>query len=67
MSDLTQEQRALRLAGLMADHALTLVGGMGLNGPIYPAHPDQFSDIAQDLRHAAETYNAHIIEMNRRE
>jgi hypothetical protein len=65
MSDLTSEQQALILAGVVADYALALVGGMGLNGPIQPAHPDQFSASAAKLRFAAETYNAHILQMNR--
>jgi hypothetical protein len=63
MADLTPEQQALIMAGVVADYALTLVGGMGLNGPIEPVHPDQFSASAAKLRYAVESYNAHILLM----
>ena len=58
--------QALIYAGYMADLALGLVGGQGLNGTVYPVHPDKFSDLAKKLRHAAEQYNNHILEMYRR-
>ena len=58
--------QALIYAGYMADLALGLVGGQGLNGTVYPVHPDKFSDLSKKLRHAAEQYNNHILEMYRR-
>jgi hypothetical protein len=58
--------QALIYAGYMADLALGLVGGQGLNGTVYPVHPDEFSDLAKKLRHAAEQYNNHILAMYRR-
>lgn len=58
--------QAMILAGSMADYALLLVGGQGLNGPILPAHPDEFSAAAKALRIAAERYNDHVISMHRR-
>jgi hypothetical protein len=57
-------QQALIFAGVMADYALRLVGGRGLNGTVPPAHPDQISEYSKLLRHAAETYNQHIMEMH---
>ena len=65
MAELTHEEQALVMAGVMADYALTLVGGMGLNGVVCPAHPDSFSDFAKKLRYAAEQYNNHIIAIHR--
>lgn len=56
-------QKALDLAGKMADYSITLIGGHGLNGEIPPIHPDHFSDIAKKLRTAAEDYNRQIISM----
>ena len=60
------KDQALIYAGYMADLALGLVGGQGLNGTVYPVHPDNFSDLAKKLRHAAEQYNNHILAMYRR-
>jgi hypothetical protein len=65
MTEPTHEDHALVWAGRMADYALAIVGGEGLNGPIHPIHPDGFSDLAKKLRHAAEQYNNHMIEMHR--
>ena len=58
-------QRLLNKAGRIADLALSLVGGRGLNCEIPPAHPDQFSDIAKELRRAVESYNDTIITYSR--
>jgi dihydrodipicolinate synthase/N-acetylneuraminate lyase len=63
---MNDRHQALIYAGYMADLALGLVGGQGLNGTVYPVHPDKFSDLAKKLRHAAEQYNNHILEMYRR-
>jgi hypothetical protein len=52
----------LRRAGKMADLAISLVGGNNLHGQVLPAHPDHFSDIARQLRLAAEEYNSGILE-----
>ena len=65
MAELTHEDRALVWAGVMADCALSLVGGQGLTGVINPVHPDGFSDLAKALRHAAEQYNNHIMAIYR--
>ncbi len=51
----------LHKAGKMADLALSLVGGMGLNGKIQPVDPDQYSEVARKLRMAVEDYNEAII------
>jgi hypothetical protein len=59
------ENHVLALSGFMADCALNLVGGMGLNGMVTPAHPDEFSDKAKQLRAAAEAYNDYMIELLR--
>jgi hypothetical protein len=50
-------------AGVIADRALRLVGGQGLNGLIPPAHPDDFSECIKELRFAVEQYNKHILSM----
>lgn len=65
MPNLSPEQQALVLAGVMADYALGLVGGLGVNGPIPPVHPDEFSECAKKLRLAAESYNNHLFSMAR--
>jgi hypothetical protein len=52
-------------AGKMADLALSLVGGMGLNGKIRPVGPDQFSEVALKLRAAVEDYNEAIMSCSR--
>jgi hypothetical protein len=58
--------QAMILAGSMADCALLLVGGRGLNGSISPAHPDEFSAAAKALRIAAERYNDHVMSTHQR-
>ena len=63
---MNDKYQALIYAGYMADLALGLVGGQGLNGTVYPVHPDKLSDLAKKLRHAAEQYNNHILAMYRR-
>ena len=63
MAELTNKDRALVYAGMMADYALLLVGGKGLNGDVPAAHPDDFSEKAKNLRHAAEQYNYYILSM----
>jgi hypothetical protein len=63
VADITPEQQALIMAGVIADRALSLVGGQGLNGKVPPVHPDGFSDCAKALRFAAEQYNHHILAM----
>ena len=55
------DKELLYKAGKMADLALSLVGGMGLNGKIRPVDPDQFSDVARKLRATVEDYNRAII------
>lgn len=60
------EAQVLLHAGVMADRAMRLVGGQGLNGPIPPAHPDDFSDRIKELRFAVEQYNNHILSMRSR-
>jgi hypothetical protein len=55
------DKELLYKAGKMADLALSLVGGMGLNGKIRPVDPDQFSDVARKLRATVEEYNRAII------
>jgi hypothetical protein len=62
---LSPSDQALLHAGLMADRAMRLVGGQGLNGMIPPAHPDDFSDRIKELRFAVEQYNNHILSMSR--
>ena len=57
---LSPEAQALLYAGVMADRAMRLVGGQGLNGLIPPAHPDDFSDCVKQFRFAVEQYNNHI-------
>jgi len=59
----TPEKHALILSGRMADLAIALLGGKGLNGMVSPAHPDEFSDRAKQLRAAAEKYNDYMIEL----
>jgi hypothetical protein len=46
----------------MADSALALVGGMGLNNWVTHAHIDTFSEAAKHLRAATEEYNRAIIQ-----
>jgi hypothetical protein len=55
------DKELLYKAGKMADLALSLVGGMGLNGRIRPVDPDQFSEVARKLRVAVEDYNEAIV------
>lgn len=61
------KDQVLVLAGAMADYALALVGGQGLNGYISSARMDDFSEAAKKLRLAAEKYNEHIIMISRSE
>jgi hypothetical protein len=56
-----ENKELLYKAGKMADLALSLVGGMGLNGKIRPVDPDQFSEVALKLRAAVEDYNEEIL------
>jgi hypothetical protein len=58
---LMDNKELLYKAGKMADLALSLVGGMGLNGKIRPVGPDQFSEVALKLRAAVEDYNEAIL------
>ncbi len=58
---LMDNKELLYKAGKMADLALSLVGGMGLNGRIQPVDPDQFSEVARKLRVAVEDYNEAIM------
>ena len=60
---LSPAAQALLHAGVMADRAMRLVGGQGLNGLVPPAHPDDFSDCIKELRLAVENYNNHILLM----
>ena len=64
MARLTSEQQALLMASVMADYAIALTGGRGLNGRVPPAHPDEFSDSIKALRLAVETYNDFIFKMS---
>ena len=64
MSSLTSQQQALLMAGVIADCAIALTGGRGLNGRVPPAHPDEFSNSIKALRLAAETYNDFIFKMS---
>lgn len=60
MTDEEARKEALRLAGAMADAALNLVGGEGLNFRV-PAAPIGGSDAAATaLRLATEAYNRHM-------
>lgn len=61
-----ERDQLLEKAGRMADLALLLVGGQGLNGVILPVSPDKFSEVAVKLRAATEAYNAEIISAARR-
>ena len=61
---LSPAAQALVYAGVMADYAMQLVGGQGLNGLTPAAHPDDFSDCIKRLRVAVEKYNQHILSMN---
>jgi hypothetical protein len=65
MAELSPEEQALAYAGRLADCALSLVGGEGLNGRIQPTSLDNFSERALCLRRAAEQYNQHILTMSR--
>lgn len=65
MTKLNAQEQALLLAGVLADYALALVGGKGLNGSIPPVGLDDFSEAAKKLRYAAEKYNDHILSMLR--
>jgi hypothetical protein len=56
------DRKLLRKAGRMADSALALVGGMGLNNWVTHAHIDTFSEAAKHLRTATEEYNRAIIQ-----
>jgi hypothetical protein len=58
-------EEILKRAGKLADLAIALVGGDGLNSSVPPVHPDHFSDVARQLRLAAEAYNSAIVEMSR--
>ncbi len=61
---MTEDQKeALRLAGIMADEAIRLVGGEGLNYMAAGCLIWQVSGFADRLRVAAEAYNRHIIAM----
>jgi hypothetical protein len=62
---LSPAAQALLYAGEMADCAMSLVGGQGLNGMSPAAHPDDFSDCIRRLRIAVEKYNQHILSMNK--
>lgn len=64
MTPLSPEAQALLCAGVMADYAMELVGGEGLNGLVPPAHPDDWSNCIKRLRIAVEQYNRHILSMN---
>lgn len=57
------EAHAFIFARIMADCALQLVGGQGLNFMIPAAHFDEFSDRAKQLRTAVENYNSHILSL----
>ena len=54
-------KEALRLAGAMADMALAVVGGQGLNGRVAPACLLSLSARSVALQRAIEAYNEHII------
>jgi hypothetical protein len=56
-------EEVLRRSGKIADLAISLVGGKGLNGQVPPVHPDYFSHTARQLRLAVEDYNSAIIEL----
>jgi hypothetical protein len=58
-------QKALLLAGKMADAATNLVGGQGLNSRLpHTVNIDNFTKLAQELRKATEKYNEQIISMS---
>lgn len=61
---LSPAAQALLHAGVMADDALRLVGGQGLNGLVPAAHPDDFSTCIKRLRRSVEKYNRCIMSMN---
>ena len=54
---------ALRLAGVMADRALALVGGRGVNGRVQGASLPDLSRASDALRAATEEYNDYIVNM----
>jgi len=63
-ASLSPTAQALLYAGEMADCAMRLTGGQGLNGMSPAAHPDDLSDCIKRLRIAVERYNQHILSMN---
>lgn len=60
-----QQKEALRLAGVMADAALCLVGGRGMYGRSSPVGIIDLSLRALELREATEAYNDHILSMEK--
>ena len=65
-SDEEMRKEALRLAGIMADAAIRLVGGGGLNGKVFSCTISNLSACADTLRQATEDYNRHMIDWNTR-
>jgi hypothetical protein len=63
-TSMTEDHKtALRLAGEMADAAVRLVGGKGLNFNVTGCAIGQLSEYAERLKIATEKYNEHIIAM----
>jgi len=52
-------------AGVLADAAIALVGGQGLNNSIQGATFDQITERAKALRDAAESYNSTILAIHK--
>jgi len=61
-SDDDMRKEALRLAGVMADRAIELVGGNGINGRVSGCGLLGVSAAADMLQRAVNAYNDHIIE-----
>ena len=56
-------KRALYLAGIMADAAIAVTGGIGLNFKVKIPDIYTIGDKALTLRFAINEYNEHIIKM----
>lgn len=65
-SDDDMRKEALRLAGAMADRAISLVGGNGINGRISPCSILDMSACAELLQRSVDAYNDHIIKWSMR-
>ena len=60
-SDDEMRKEALRLAGIMADRAIVLVGGDGINGRVSGCGILGISAAADMLQRAVNAYNNHIV------